>query len=274
MRIKSILKLARSQEAKPLVRANVFVLENPLVNYLLHLRRPHGLEVVVKALRLESSNKPLYERLVLRSVRPASVLSYPDAVACQPLLRLAPVLVHDGDLRSKTLPNLHERRFPAARAARRGDMHRHPPRVLVYPAQCVQPLSGQVYVLHVELYDFVWSRRPQPVRLSPPHPRLCGCSGAPPVRLYVRPVVHAVPLDYPPYRGRAWNAPLRRSPHEDRMDFFRRPGRVVPPHLAAFPTNSMLYAGCRLLFGLLLLSSSARTPPLPYLALHLLRYDL
>ena len=86
--IKPTLKLPRRQEAQALVRPLVLVLENPLVNYLLHLPRAHRLVVVVKALGLQRSDEPLDERLVLRPVRAAPVLPYPDIFRCQPPLRL------------------------------------------------------------------------------------------------------------------------------------------------------------------------------------------
>ena len=87
--IKHILKLLRCQESKPLVRTLVLVLENPLVDYLLHLGGAHRLVVVVEALRLQRAYEPLDERLVLRSVRPAPVLRYLHAIGGEPPLRLA-----------------------------------------------------------------------------------------------------------------------------------------------------------------------------------------
>ena len=62
-RIKPTLKLPGSQEAQPFMRTLVLVLENPLVDYLLHLSRTHRLVVVVKALGLQRAYEPLYERL-------------------------------------------------------------------------------------------------------------------------------------------------------------------------------------------------------------------
>ena len=70
-RIKPTLKLPGCQEAQPFMRTLVLVLENPLVDYLLHLSRTHRLVVVVKALGLQRAYEPFYERLVLRPVRPA-----------------------------------------------------------------------------------------------------------------------------------------------------------------------------------------------------------